>query len=144
MSMDTKTSRAVAEQFVERLGRRDQDGIQELFAPEIDWHVPGSDQLPWTGHRTRREEVAPYFTTMWPHYVPGESRVVLERTIVEDGDVMLLASFSHIIAASGKRFTTPAALHLVVEDGRIVRMHLYEDTLVVDLAFHGDGTDGNG
>ncbi|KUM99406.1 ketosteroid isomerase [Streptomyces yokosukanensis] len=141
MSTDTDISRAVAEQFVDRLGQQDQDGIQELFAPEIDWHVPGSDRLPWTGRRTRREDVAPYFTTMWPHYVPGKSQVVRERTIVEGGDVMLLATFSHTIAASGKRFTTPAALHLVIEDGRIVRMHLYEDTLIVDQAFHGDGTD---
>ncbi|GAA2667138.1 nuclear transport factor 2 family protein [Streptomyces lunalinharesii] len=140
MTTDTDTSRMVANQFVERLGKQDQDGIQELFAPEIDWHVPGSDKLPWTGSRTRREEVAPYFTTMWPHYVPGQSKVVLERTIVEGGDVMLLATFSHLIAASGQRFTTPAALHLVIEDGRIVQMHLYEDTLIVDQAFHADGT----
>ncbi|MEU9337072.1 nuclear transport factor 2 family protein [Streptomyces sp. NPDC048290] len=141
MSTDTDTPRAVAGQFVERLGKQDQHGIQELFAPEIDWHVPGSDKLPWTGSRTRREEVAPYFTTMWPHYVPGESRVVLERTIVEGTDVVLLATFSHVIATSGKRFTTPASLHLVIEDGQIVQLHLYEDTLIVDQAFHGPGSD---
>ncbi|MER8072142.1 nuclear transport factor 2 family protein [Streptomyces sp. NPDC094034] len=141
MPTDTEISRVVVGQFLERLGKQDQYGIQELFAPEIDWHVPGSDKLPWTGRRTRREQVAPYFTTMWPHYVPGGSQVVHERTIIEGGDVVLLATFSHIIAASGKRFTTPASLHLVIEDGQIVRMHLYEDTLIVDQAFHGDGTD---
>ena len=87
MTMDSQTSRAVAEQFLECLGRQDQDGIQELFAADIDWHVPGNDELPWTGRRTRREEVAPYFTTMWPHFVPGKSKVVLERIIVDGGDV---------------------------------------------------------
>ncbi|MCE0445707.1 nuclear transport factor 2 family protein [Streptomyces tricolor] len=92
MATDTQTSRAVAEQFLERLGRQDQDGIQELFAADIDWHVPGNDELPWTGRRTHREEVAPYFTTMWPHFVPGKSKVVLERIIVDGGDVMLLGS----------------------------------------------------
>lgn len=138
MATDTQTSRVVAKAFVERLGQQDQDGIQELFASEIDWHVPGSDTLPWTGRRTRREEVAPYFTTMWPVYVPGKSKVVLERMIVEDGDVMLLGTFTHTILASGKEFTTPSAMHLLVEDGEIVRMHLYEDTLTVDQAFHAD------
>jgi ketosteroid isomerase-like protein len=77
---------------------------------------------------------------MWPHYVHGKSEVVRERTIVDGGDVMLLGTFSHTIAASGKEFTTPSAIHLVVEDGQIVRMHLYEDTLVVDLAFNEDET----
>lgn len=136
MATDTQTSRSVAEKFVERLGRQDPDGIQELFAEEIDWHVPGSDALPWTGRRTRREEVAPYFTTMWPHFAHGRSKVVLERVIVDSGDVMLLAVFTHTVVASGKEFTTPAAMHLVVEDSRIVRMHLYEDTLTIDEAFN--------
>src|SRR5687768_12406292 len=99
MATDTQTSRTVAEKFVERLGRQDPDGIQELFAEEIDWHVPGSDALPWTGRRTRREEVAPYFTTMWPHFAHGRSKVVLERVIVDGGDVVLLAVFTHTIVA---------------------------------------------
>lgn len=138
MATDTQTSRSVAEKFVERLGRQDADGIQELFAAEIDWHVPGSDALPWTGRRTRQEEVAPYFTTMWPHFAHDGSKVVLERIIVDGGDVMLLADFTHTVAANGKEFSTPAAVHLVVEDGRIVRMHLYEDTLTIAEAFNTD------
>lgn len=135
MAADTRTSRTVAEKFVERLGRQDPDGIQELFAEEIDWHVPGSDALPWTGRRTRGEEVAPYFTTMWPHFAPGRSKVVLERVVVDGGDAVLLAVFTHTVAASGKEFTTPVAMHLMVEDNRIVRMRLYEDTLAVEKAF---------
>ncbi|WP_166847659.1 nuclear transport factor 2 family protein [Isoptericola sp. BMS4] len=137
MTTDTQTSRAVAEQFVERLGRQDQDGIQELFAADVDWYVPGDDSLPWTGRRTRREDVAPYFTAMWPHFVPGESEIVLERVVVDGGDVMLLGVFTHTAASTGRAFTTPSAMHLVVEDGEIVRMHLYEDTLAVARAFTG-------
>ena len=136
MATDTQTSRTVVEKFLERLGRQDPDGIQELFCEAIDWHVPGSDALPWTGRRTRREDVAPYFTTMWPHFAPGRSTVVLERVIVDGGDVVLLAVFTHTAVVSGKEFTTPVAMHLVVEDGRIVRMHLYEDTLTVAEAFN--------
>ncbi|MFJ8768735.1 nuclear transport factor 2 family protein [Streptomyces clavifer] len=136
MTTDTQTSRTVAEQFVERLGKQDPNGIQELFAEEIDWYVPGSDTLSWTGRRTRREEVAPYFTTMWPHFAPGKSKVVLERVIVDGGDVVLLAVWTHTVVATGKEFTTPAAMHLMVEDKRIVRMHLFEDTLTVNAAFN--------
>ncbi|MEU4898282.1 nuclear transport factor 2 family protein [Streptomyces sp. NPDC044780] len=136
MATDAQTSRMVAEKFVERLGRQDAEGIQELFAEEIDWYVPGSDALSWTGRRTRREEVAPYFTTMWPHFVHGRSKVVLERVIVDGGEVVLLAVWTHTVVATGKEFTTPAAIHLTVEDNRIVRMHLYEDTLTVQEAFN--------
>ncbi|WP_329454094.1 nuclear transport factor 2 family protein [Streptomyces sp. NBC_01497] len=138
MATDTQSSRAVAESFLQRLGAQNAEGIQELFAPEIDWNVPGSDALPWTGHRTRRDEVAPYFTTMWPAFVAGRSEVVLERVIVEDGDVIVLGTFTHTFSASGKRFTTPSVMHLVVEDGEITSMHLYEDTLSVYRASKKD------
>lgn len=136
MTTDTQTSRTVAKKFVERLGKHDPDGIQELFAEEIDWYVPGSDALPWTGRRTRREEVAPYFTTMWSHVAPGKSKAELENLIVDGGDVVLLAGFTHTVAANGKEFTTPTAIHLAVEDDRIVRVRLYEDTLTVAEAFN--------
>lgn len=136
MTTDTQTSRTLAEEFVQRLGKQDPDGIQELFSQEIDWYVPGSDALSWTGRRTRREEVAPYFTTMWPHFVPGRSTVELKHIIADGGDVILLAVWTHAVVATGKEFTTPAAIHLTVEDARIVRMHLYEDTLTVDKAFN--------
>ncbi|MFE9363138.1 nuclear transport factor 2 family protein [Streptomyces sp. NPDC006978] len=116
MAAGTQTSRTVAEKFVERLGRQDPEGIQELLAEEIDWYVPGGDALPWTGRRTRREEVAPYFTTMWPHFAHGRSKVVLERVIVEGGDVVLSAVWTHTVVAAGKEFTTPAVIHLMVED----------------------------
>jgi hypothetical protein len=135
MPTKSETTRAVAEKFLNRLGAHDQDGIQELFAPDIDWLVPGAEELPWTGHRSRREEVAPYFTTMWAVFVDGKSRVVIERMIVEDENVLILGTFTHTVAENGREFTTPSALHLVVEDGQITRLHLYEDTLAVYKAF---------
>lgn len=73
---------------------------------------------------------------MWPHFAHGGSKVVLERVIVDGGDVVLLAVWTHTVVATGKEFTTPAAMHLMVEDNRIVRMHLYEDTLTVEKAFN--------
>ncbi|MEV4000483.1 nuclear transport factor 2 family protein [Streptomyces halstedii] len=136
MTNDTQTSRTVAEEFVQRLGKQDPDGIQELFSQEIDWYVPGSDTVSWAGRRNRREEVAPYFTTMWPHFVPGRSVVELKNIIADGGDVVLLAVWTHTVAATGKEFTTSAAIHLTIEDAQIIRLHLYEDTLTVDKAFN--------
>ncbi|MFF1833488.1 hypothetical protein ACFVXE_04635 [Streptomyces sp. NPDC058231] len=43
-----------------------------------------------------------------------------------------------LFAVGGKEFTTPSAMHLLVEGGQIVRMHLYEETLAVDRTFSTD------
>jgi uncharacterized protein len=129
-----ETTEKLMASFMDRLGRQDAEGIGELFADEIDWFVPGSKALPWTGPRVRREQVAEYFHTMWPAFVPGESSATVNKVVVVGADAVIFSDFSHTVAKNGKRLHTPAALHLTVADGHIARMHLYEDTLAVHEA----------
>jgi hypothetical protein len=121
--------------FMDRLGERDAEGIGELFADEIDWYVPGSEALPWTGSRSRREQVAEYFRTMWPAYVPGQSSATVDKVVIHGDDAVVFSTFSHTVIKNGRRLNNPAALHLTIANGQIVRMHLYEDTLAVHEAF---------
>jgi hypothetical protein len=130
-----KTTEELMASFLDRLGEQDADGIGELFAEEIDWYVPGSEALPWTGSRSRREHVAEYFRTMWPAFVPGESTATVDKVVINGDDAVVFSSFSHTVARNGKRLNTPAALHVTIANGQIVRMHLYEDTLAVHEAF---------
>ena len=132
---DQKTTERVVASFMDRLGHRDAEGIGELFADEIDWYVPGSDALPWTGSRSRREDVADYFRTLWPAFVPGQSMATVDRLVIDGDDAVVISRFSHVVAKNGRRLNTPAALHLTIANGQIVRMHLYEDTLAVHEAF---------
>ncbi len=129
------TTTQLLDEFMERLGNQDANRIGELFAADIDWYVPVSDALPWTGARSRREQVAAYFHTMWPAFSPGKSTATLEGRVIDGDEAVVFSSFSHIVAKIGKRLQTPAALHLAVANGQIVRMHLYEDTLAVHEAF---------
>ena len=131
---DQKTTETVVDSFMNRLGERDAEGIGELFADEIDWYVPGSAALPWTGSRSRREDVADYFRTLWPAFVPGQSTATVDKLVIDGDDAVVFSSFSHVVAKNGKRLNTPAALHLTIGNGLIVRMHLYEDTFVVHHA----------
>ena len=130
-----KTTEEIMASFMDRLGEQDAEGIGELFADEIDWYVPGSEALPWTGRRSRREHVAEYFRTIWPVFVSGQSTVSLGKIVIDGDDAVVFSSFSHVVAKNGKRLNTPAALHLTIGNGLIVRMHLYEDTLAVHEAF---------
>jgi uncharacterized protein len=138
MTSSTKnqnTTEELVASFMGRLGERDAEGIGELFADDIDWFVSGSQSLPWTGARSRREEVAEYFHTMWSAFVSGQSSATLERVVIGGEDAVVFVTFTHTVAKNGKKFNTPAALHLTIAKEQIVRMHLYEDTLAVYEAF---------
>jgi ketosteroid isomerase-like protein len=132
-----RTTRETVGTFFRLLGEGDADRVADVFAQQIDWSVPGAEDLPWTGRRSRRQQVSEYFKTLWPVFVPGESDVVMDKVIVEDADAVALGRFTHTVKANGRRFSTPVAFHLTVEDGRIVRLHLYEDTFAVAEAIRG-------
>ncbi len=125
----------VVTRFFGRLAARDPEGMAALFAEEIDWYVPGDTALPWIGRRSHRAAVADYFRTMWPHFEPGKSTAQVGKLVVSGGDAIMLGTFSHTAAGTGRSFTTPVAMHLAVAGGQIVRLYLYEDTWAVSKAF---------
>src|SRR5450631_4509966 len=88
--------------FQERLTAGDADGLSDLFAEQIDWFVPGSVDLPWTGRRSKSGDVSVYFRTMWPYFMAGKSESVLEKIIIEDSDAVVFAKFTHFAKSTGR------------------------------------------
>jgi ketosteroid isomerase-like protein len=132
------STRAIVGEFLDRLGAGDADGVGKLFSDRIDWFVPGNSRLPWTGRRTRGDEVSEYLQTMWPHFLPGASKVEVHSVIVDGDDAVVLSTFEHTVKSNGRTFMTPSAMHLKVTDGKITEMELYEDTAAVSQAFFPD------
>ncbi|MFI6495012.1 nuclear transport factor 2 family protein [Streptomyces sp. NPDC050564] len=87
--------------------------------------------LPWAGRRTRREQVPEYFKTLWPAFVAAQSEASIDKIVVDGADAVALGRFSLVVKANGRRFSMPVAFHSTVESGRLVRLHLYEDTDLV-------------
>jgi len=135
---DAKT---VATKLLQCIGGKDLEGMKALFADQIDWFVPGSSDLPWTGRRTKGSQAPEFFAVMWPHYVEGQSSANINDIIVDGDNVVITGTFTHVIAQSGRSFETPIALHLKVEEGKISHLQLYEDTLLISQAF--DAADGS-
>jgi ketosteroid isomerase-like protein len=129
------TIREIIDAFLERLGRQEADGTAELFADDIDWYVPGAKTLPWTGRRSKRTDVAEYLRTLWANLVVSESTVDIETVLVEGDDAVVLSTFRHTVKRNGHTFTTPSAMRFHVANGKITKMHLYEDTAAVRDAF---------
>ena len=103
--------------------------VTELFAENIDLFIPGIPRLPWTGKRSHRSEVAPYFQSMWPTFRPGKTRANAHKLLINGNDAVALGQLTYVVKATSKRFTLAVAMHLTIENGRISRLHFYEDML---------------
>jgi ketosteroid isomerase-like protein len=128
-------TRRTAETFLQLVTGDDPDRIADVFADTIDWYVPGNQDLPWTGSRTRASDVPVFFKALGSAVVPGQSEYTVDRVVVEGNDAVIVATATHTFAGSGKRFTTPMVMHLTVEGGKITRLYLYEDTNLVAQSF---------
>lgn len=122
--------------FLQKVGAHDAEGAAELFSEEIDWFVPFNSKLPWTGRRSKREEVVEYLHTMWSYYETEKSQAEIKKIFIDGDEAVILGSFAHVIARSGRQFETPIAMHLGIVNDKIYKMHLYEDTFLVDQAFN--------
>ncbi|MFI6495287.1 nuclear transport factor 2 family protein [Streptomyces sp. NPDC050564] len=128
-------TRDVVEQFLGLLAAGDPDRVAEIFADDIDWYVPGSAALPWTGQRSKRSEVADYLRTLGSNIVPDKNVDEVEGLLIDGDHAILLGRFTRVAKSTGRTFAMPIAMHLQVAGDEIVTMHLYEDTLKVSEAF---------
>jgi len=75
--------------------------------------------------------------------VPGCAAIAIERVLVDGAEAVVLGEIRRTAGATGRAYRARFALHLTVEDGLVVRHHVYEDSLTVACAFEPEtGSDG--
>lgn len=129
-----QTTREVIDAFFARFGAGDLPGLIDLFADEVDFSVPGAPQVPWTGTRTRKDEVEAFFTTLGKELGPAEE-FTLTTTVIQDDHAVVTGRARFTVLATGKPFVNEFALHFTVTNGKITRYHMYENSYAISTAY---------
>jgi uncharacterized protein len=125
------TTRAVVQEFLAARQAGDTGRLATLFADEVDWMLAENPTVPWIRPRSTAAECAAQFTELMEYIVPEAARASVDTFLVDGADAVLMGHLSGIVRATGKSFEGPFALHLTVENGRITRHHLYENSLSI-------------
>ncbi|MYT32966.1 MULTISPECIES: nuclear transport factor 2 family protein [unclassified Streptomyces] len=126
-------TRTVVEQFYRHVAAREIEALSELIAEEIDWDIYGAEVVPWAGRRRTRAEAVEFFATLSDHLESKEFTV--NRIVVEGADAVVIGHMRQIVKVTGNVFDSPFAFHLTVEDGKIARYIMFEDSLALARAF---------
>jgi hypothetical protein len=126
--------REIVEAFFAASAGGDTGAAAALFADEVDWLIPGNANLAWTGPRTRRAEIAEVLGIIGGLHVPGESEAQVDKVLVDGCDAVTLGRIAHTVKATGTHYSMLVAFHFTVRDGKIVRLHMFEDTYLVSKA----------
>ncbi|GAA2453372.1 nuclear transport factor 2 family protein [Streptomyces pulveraceus] len=127
-------TRATVQRFLALRLAGDTEGLTALFADDVDWLLAENPAVPWIRPRSTAAECAAQFTELTDHTVPEEARASIDTVLVDGADAVLMGHLSGTVRATGKSFEGPFALRLTVEDGRITRHHLYENSLSIAQA----------
>ncbi|WP_329342452.1 nuclear transport factor 2 family protein [Streptomyces sp. NBC_00663] len=134
-------TRSVVAELLRRIGQGDPERIAELYAEHGDWKLDwpedehGHAATPWIRHRSTRADAAAHYRELAAHHVPEQADTQIERVLVDGADAVVLGEIRQTARATGRPYRARFALHLTVEDGLIVRHHVYEDSLAVSRAF---------
>ncbi len=129
----TEATRAVVAELFRRMGAREPEPIAGLFADEVDWFIPGDQEVaPWVGRRGTRAEIAEFYRMLFGAVTPLSVEM---RHLLVDGEVAIATGeFSSRMNATGRVLESLFSIDVTVRDGRIVRYRLMEDTHAVVLS----------
>ena len=137
----------VAAELQAAFATRDVQRISSLFAPDATLQVAGSPDVPAVGIHHGQERIRAFFDDLISTATPQKMEI---RELVASGrNVVALGHFHYRIGWSGREYESDFALHLAVEQGRVQRYQMYEDSWAVAAAFAPEsvavvrGPDGN-
>lgn len=126
-----EATRAVVQEFLAARLAGDTERLVAVFADEVDWVLAENPAVPWIRPRSTAVECAAQVTELTEHTVPEDARASVDTFLVDGADAVLMGHLSGTVRATGKSFEGPFALHLTVQDGRITRHRLYENSLSI-------------
>ncbi|MEU5278861.1 nuclear transport factor 2 family protein [Streptomyces asoensis] len=105
-----------------------------LFADSVSFSIPHPPGIPWVPEVHSADDMRTFFELLGTHVRAKEFD--LRQVIAEGDDVVLLGRMVLEVRKTGRDIDTAFALHTTVENGRITRYHLYEDTYAVAKAYY--------
>ncbi|GAA5234902.1 hypothetical protein FOZ76_21925 [Verticiella sediminum] len=107
--------------------------ILDLFAEDVDWDIPGDHaRVSWIGPRRGRGQVGAFFRELVVCIEPR--RFDVQRIVADADSAVILGELASWVKDTGRLIQTPFAFDLIVKDGRIVRLRMFEDSHAVARA----------
>lgn len=113
--------------YLGALGQRDLEKLLTFFPENVDWFVPGNEDVaPWLGKRSTKKEIKAFFELLWKNTEPLSATI--DPILTEDNQAVVTGEFSSRMTKTGKTYETLFSIHFIIENNLIVRYRLLEDS----------------
>jgi ketosteroid isomerase-like protein len=119
----------VLQRAYEAFGRGDIETVLAQFDDTIEWFSPGPADLPISGTRRGRQQVADFFRVLDELF--EYERFEPKKFIAQGDDVVVLGEETFRIRATGTRIELEWAQVCEMKNGKVMRFHEYVDVSAV-------------
>ncbi|WER50517.1 nuclear transport factor 2 family protein [Cupriavidus sp. WKF15] len=117
---------SVVKTAYEAYGRGDVNTILDLVADQVDWKMVGPPQIPYTGQRNNKAEVASFFAQLAQ---ADDTEIFEPREFIESGEHVVVLGFLRGTTRPEGKLVETEWLHIfTVVDGKIRRWKGFADT----------------
>lgn len=112
----------------------------DLLTDDVFWHVDGDPAVFSIGLMSGKTQVG-----KWMKKFPKEFRPIafnIKHTFIDGNEAVVLGDFRYAVIKTGHFISSDIAIHLTVQESKIARYHIFEDSLLLSRAFnnHEDAT----
>ncbi|MFS4428822.1 nuclear transport factor 2 family protein [Chryseobacterium sp. GVT01B] len=119
--------------FLQFLSERNLKELTNLFSDTIDWYIPGDEEkAPWLGIRNNRQEVSDSFELLWKNTEPISAKI--ENIFNDDENAVITGEFVTRMLATGRIVESLFCIQMRIQNNKITRYRLLEDSLAVSKA----------
>lgn len=121
--------------YYQSVGEKNPKAIASFFADDIDWYIPKSTLLPWTGRRSSKSEIIETLQILFDAFIDGEDQFEAGHMFIDGDHAAVFGTASRVAKITGKRFTTAFCQRFTFSDGKITHFLMLEDTPEIEKAF---------
>jgi ketosteroid isomerase-like protein len=121
--------------FFQHVSDKNVEAVLSFFTDNVEWYIPKSDLLPWTGRLTTKVEIAKTFQLLFDAHVDGEDQLEIDKIFIDGNEAAVFGKASRVAKKTGKRFTTLFSQKFTIVDGKITNFLMLEDTPEIEKAF---------
>ncbi len=103
------------------------------YAEDIRWNLPEVENLPFSGRRQGREEVARFFSELAEAQEPLEFEA--REFIAQGNRVVVLGHYRWRVKATGRDYASDYAHVWTIKGGKVTEFQEYTDTAASNRAF---------
>lgn len=120
----------IVQNFLKFLSERNLIELTQLFNETVDWYIPGDEsKAPWLGVRNTQQEVSYFYELLWKNTEPVSANV--DNIFIDSENAVIVGEFSTKMLKTNKIINSPFCIQMRIQDNKIVRYRLLEDSLAV-------------